>query len=145
MTQNLQKLFKKNTEILALFILILISVISTTYFNYNKEKVINNYINSINNIYFKKTVSHFLNNLEPRYKKVYHHVSSGETFDIILRNHDVNEEEIIKIKKSLLKKVNLNKLNTSQKIQFTIDQSNNHIKVHISVIKYRENLSNKKY
>ena len=128
MIQNLQKQIKQNAEILALFLLILISVISTTYFNYSKEKVINNYITSINNIYFKKTINHFLNNLEPRFKKIYHNISSGETFDIILEKYNVDENEIIEIKKILSKKTNLNKLRTDQKMQFTLDQSNNFIR-----------------
>ena len=128
MIQNLQKQIKQNAEILALFLLILISVISTTYFNYSKEKVINNYIISINNIYFKKTINHFLNNLEPRFKKIYHNISSGETFDIILEKYNVDENEIIEIKKILSKKTNLNKLRTDQKMQFTLDQSNNFIR-----------------
>ena len=137
MIQNLQKLLKKNTEILALFLLILISIISTTYFNYSKEKVINNYISSINNVYFKKTINHFLNNLEPRYKKIYHNISSGETFNNILEGYNVEEKEIIEIKKILSKKVNLNKLKTDQKIQFTLDQSNNFIKEFIfQIIKH---------
>ena len=126
--QNLLKLLKKNTEILALFLLILISVISTTYFNYSKEKIINNYINSINNVYFKKTINHILDNLEPRYKKIYHNISKGETFHNILEKYNVEEKEIVEIEKILSKKVNLNKLKTNQKIQFTLDQSNNFIK-----------------
>ena len=128
MIDNLQKLLKKNTEILALFLLILISIISTTYFNYSKEKVINNYISSINNVYFKKTINHFLNNLEPKYKKIYHNISSGETFNSILEGYNVKEKEINELKKVLSKKVNLNKLKTDQKIQFTLDQSNNFVK-----------------
>ena len=104
MIDNLQKLLKKNTEILALFLLILISIISTTYFNYSKEKVINNYISSINNVYFKKTINHFLNNLEPKYKKIYHNISSGETFNSILEGYNVKEKEINEIKKSFIKK-----------------------------------------
>ena len=128
MIQDLQKLLKKNTEILALFILIIVSVISTTYFNFNKERVINNFINSINNVYFKKTVNHFLNNLEPRFKKIYHNILPGETFNMILENYSVNSSEISEVKRILSKKINLNKLTTDQKIQFTLDQSNNMIK-----------------
>ncbi len=128
MINSFQKILKKNTEIVALFILILISVISTTYFNYSKDKIINNYVDSFNNIYFKKTVNHFINNLEPRFSKIDHIISPGETFDIILKNYNVDNEEIKIIKETLSKKVNLNKLNTSQKIKFILDQSNNEIK-----------------
>ena len=128
MINSLQKIIKKNAEILALFILILITVISTTYFNYSKDKIINNYVDSFNNIYFKKTLNHFINNLEPRFNKINHNISPGETFDVILKNYNVNNDEIKIIKETLSKKVNLNKLNTSQKIKFILDQSNNEIK-----------------
>ena len=128
MINSLQKILKKNTEILALFVLILITVVSTTYFNYNKNKIINNYVDSFNNIYFKKTLNHFINNLEPRFSKINHTISPGETFDKILKNYNVNSDEIEIIKKTLSKKVDLNKLNTSQKIKFILDQSNNEIK-----------------
>ena len=128
MINSLQKILKKNTEILALFILILISAISTTYFNYNKDRIIKNYVESFNNVYFKKTLNHFIDNLEPRFNKVTHNISAGETFDIILKRYNVNKNEIKTIKETLSKKVNLNKLNTSQKIKFVLDQSNNKIK-----------------
>ena len=128
MINNLQKILKKNTEIIALFILILISVISTSYFNYNKDRIIKNYVESINNIYFKKTLNHFIDNLEPRFNKVSHNISAGETFDTILKKYNVNKDEIKIIKETLSKKVNLNKLNTTQKIRFILDQSSNKIK-----------------
>ena len=75
---------KKNTEIFALSLLIIITITFTTYYNYSKNKIYNNYINTINNVYLKKTVTHILNNLEPRFKKIEHLVSKGETFNNIL-------------------------------------------------------------
>jgi murein DD-endopeptidase MepM/ murein hydrolase activator NlpD len=119
---------KKNTEIVALSVLVLITIIFTTYYNYNKKNIYNNYKDVVHNIYLKKTIDNFFNNLEPKFKKVNHAISTGETFNNILENYLVNNEEIIEIKKKLSSKVNLNKLNTNQKIQFTIDQSDNSIK-----------------
>ena len=119
---------KKNTEIVALFILILVTIISTTYYNYSKKKIYSNYKNTINNIYLKKTIEHVFNNLEPKLKKIRHQISPGETFNNILENYQVEKSEILEIKKHLLKKVNLNKLNTNNKILFTVDQSKNLIK-----------------
>ncbi len=119
---------KKNTEIFALGMLILITVISTTYYNENKKKIFNSYKDVINNIYLKKTVTHFLNSLEPKYKKIDHIISIGETFDGILENYSIDKNEINKIKKFLSKEVNLNKLKKNQRIIFTIDQSNNLVK-----------------
>ena len=60
---------KKNTEIFALSLLIIITISFTTYYNYSKNKIYNNYINTINNVYLKKTVTHIFNNLEPKFKK----------------------------------------------------------------------------
>ena len=116
---------KKNTEILALSILLVITIISTTYYNYNKNKIYNNFKNTINNIYLKKSLNYFFNNLEPKFKRIEHKVSLGETFDNILEGYLINSDEITEIKKKLSKEINLNKLNTSHKIIFTIDQSVN--------------------
>ena len=118
---------KQNLEILLLIFLILVTAISTSYFNYKKNDNQKTYNNFIDNIYFKKTLSEIINNLEPKYKKVKHKVKSGETFDKILKNYFVKKEEITKIKKSLQKKTNINKLNTKQIIEFSLDKTNNKI------------------
>ena len=57
---------KKNTEIFGLVILIFITAISTSYFNYKKNLDEKTYISFVDNIYFKKTLSHIFNNLEPK-------------------------------------------------------------------------------
>ena len=127
MLKNLQNKIKKNFEIFGLIILIFFTVIFTSYFNYKKnlnDKVYNNFID---NIYFKKTLSHLIDNLEPKYKKVKHKIRAGETFDKILESYSIEKSEINKIKNSLKKKVNLNKLNTKQIIQFSLDKTNNKI------------------
>mgnify|MGYP001238752649 FL=1 len=128
--KNFQILFilKRNTEIVALSFLIIITIISTTYYNNNKKKIYSNYKNIINNVYLKKTINHLFDNLEPRFKIINHKISSGETFDNILRLYLVKDSEIVEIKKQLSNKINLNKLNTEHKIKFTLDQSNNLIK-----------------
>ena len=127
MLKNFIYKFKKNTEIFGLIILIFITAISTSYFNYKKNlnEIANN--SFVDNIYFKKTLSHIFNNLEPKYKKIKHKIKSGETFDKILESYSIEKSEIIKIKNSLNKKVNLNKLNTKQIIQFSLDKTNNKI------------------
>ena len=93
-----------------------------------KKKILREYKSLIDNIYFKKTTNDLLENLEPKFKKINHQILPGETFDSILKEYFINSAEIEDIKKILLTKVNINKLKTSQKIQFTIDQKNNLIK-----------------
>ena len=120
--------FKNNTEIVALSLLIIITIISTSYYNHVKKKIYSNYKNVINNVYLKKTVNHLFDHLEPKFKKINHRILPGETFDNILKQYSVSKEEISEIKKRISGEVNLNKLNTNQKIQFIIDQADNLIK-----------------
>ena len=128
MINKIKLKIKNNTEIVALGLLIVITVISTSYYNFIKKKVYTNYKATINNIYLKKTINHIFDNLEPKFKKINHKISSGDTFDNILERYFVSKSEISEIKKKISKEINLNKLNTNQKIQFTIDQTNNIIK-----------------
>ena len=122
-TQNL----KKNLKIFVLFSLIISATFFISYFNYKKKIDNKTYISFIDNIYFKKTLKSVINNLEPKFKRVKHKIQSGETFDKVLNNYYVDKKEIIKIKNSLSKSVNLNKLNTKQIIQFTLDKTTNKI------------------
>jgi murein DD-endopeptidase MepM/ murein hydrolase activator NlpD len=119
---------KNKNEILALIFLIIVTVCFTTYYNYSQKKIQNNFSEIINNIYLKKTANHFLNKLEPKFKKIRHQIIEGETFDSILNQYLVDKKEIQNLKDKLSKKINLNNLNTNQKIYLTINQSNNKIK-----------------
>ena len=106
-------------------ILIIIFATFSIYFNNSKHKLNKNFLN---NVYLKKTLNEIVINLEPKFKKYNHRVKSGETFNTILENYSIDKKEIDELKKNLLKKVNIDKLNTNQKIYFVIDQSNNKIK-----------------
>ena len=129
---------KNKNEIIALIFLLILTVTATSYYNFTQKKIKNNYNEIINNIYFKKTANHFLNRLEPRFKKIRHQISEGETFDNILDIYQIDSKEIQNIKTKLIKKINLNKLNTNQKIHLTIDQSNNKIKEFIFQVSNKE-------
>jgi len=131
---------RKNTEILALALLILITIIFTSYYNFNKKKIFYNYTDLLENIYFKKSFNQILNSLEPRFKKIEHKIDVGETFDKILEQYSVEKSEIIQIKKELSKKVNINKLDINQKFQFTIDQTNYSIKEFIFQVSNTEKI-----
>ena len=127
MLKNFKNKLIKNFEIFGLIFLILIASISTSYFNYSKKNKNELYNSFIDNVYLKKTLNHIVENLDPKFKKIKHKIKSGETFDKILENYFIEKKEIIKIKNSLKKKVNLNKLNTNQIIEFRLDKTNNKI------------------
>ena len=140
MLKKIKIKIKKNLEIIALSFLILITIIFTSYYNYNKKKILNNYSNLLHNVYFKKSINYLLNNLEPRFKKIEHKINIGETFDEILEKYLVDKSEILQIKEELSKKVNINKLNINQKFQFTIDQTNSSVKEFIFQISNTEKI-----
>ena len=117
----------KNFQVFSLIFLIIVTAISTTYFNYKKKVNFQIYNNLIENIYLKKTLAHLIDNLEPKFKKINHEIRNGETFDKILKSYSIDKKEIIKIKSSLEKKININKLSTKQSIQFSLDKTNNKI------------------
>ena len=127
MLKILKNKIRKNIQIFGLIFLIALTIVSTSYFNFKKNNNIQAYNNFIDNVYFKKTLSHLVDNLEPKYKKIKHKIKSGETFDKILESYSIEKSEILKIKNSLKDKVNLNKLNTKQVIQFNLDKTNNKI------------------
>ena len=140
MIAHLKKIINKHTEIVALILLLIITIISTTYYNYSKKKIYNNYKNILNNVFLKKTINHVFDNLEPRFKKINHKITAGETFNSILEQYSINQKEISQIKKKLSKKINLNKLNSSHKIEFTMDQTNNLVREFIFKISNKEKI-----
>ena len=140
MINQIKKKINKNTEIVALILVILTAIISTTYYNSNKEKIYTNYKNIINNVFFKKTINHIINNLEPKFKKINHKISSGETFVGILGEYSISQSEIQEIVNRLSQKIDINKLNKDQKIELTIDQSNNLVTEFIFKVSNKEKI-----
>ncbi len=140
MLKKIKLRLKKNLEIFALSLLILVTITFTSYYNYNKENIFNNYSSLLDNVYFKKSFNQILDNLEPRFKKIEHEINVGETFDKILEGYRVEKSEITQIKQELGKKINLDKLNINQKFQFTIDQTNSLVKEFIFQVSSTEKI-----
>jgi len=140
MLKKIRSLVIKKLKVLGLLLLIIFTIVIATLSNHEKNLAKVEHNNFINNIYFKKTLNEIVNNLEPRYEKFNHKIKSGETFDKILSGYSIEKEEIIAIKKSLLKKFNINKLNTNQKIQIVLDKTNNKIKEFIFQISNTEKI-----
>ena len=132
--------FKIQNEIIALIILVIITSFSTAYYNYTKNKIYQNPKEIIENIYLKKTINHIFSKLEPRFKKISHKIQAGETFNNILEEYNLNKDDISILNSKISKKVNLNKLNTNQKIYFILDQTNNSVKEFVFQISSKERI-----
>ena len=140
MLKKIKSSLLNNLKIFGLILLIIFTIIIATLSNYQKKLGKNQHNDIIDNIYFKKTLNEIVNNLEPRYKKYNHKIKSGETFDKILDSYSINKNEINAIKQSLSKKVNINKLNTNQKIHIILDKTNNKIKEFVFQISNTEKI-----
>ncbi len=140
MQKKLKSVFFKNIKILGLIFLLFFTVVVALYITEQKSLSSTKYNNLFDNIYLKKTLNEIINNLEPRYKKYNHKIKSGETFDKILKEYSIDKKEIKYIKENLIKKVNINKLNTNQKIQIILDQTNNKIKEFVFQISNTEKI-----
>jgi murein DD-endopeptidase MepM/ murein hydrolase activator NlpD len=123
--KNFKKIIKKNSEIVVLFSLIALTVMSTKFYNDKKKEIHERYKSVINNIYFQKSIDYIFNNLSPEYTNIDHKISKNETFNKILEKYLIPDNEINKIKRNLKKNVNLNSLKLNQVIKITIDQSIN--------------------
>ena len=121
---KIQKIIRRNTEIAFLILLVVLTLLSTTFYNSKKKIVNENYKELINNTYFKKSIEYIFNNLSPKYKSVEHKISKGETFDKILNRYSIPKNEINKLKKILSSNYDLNNLKTGLVIKFTLDESN---------------------
>ena len=125
--RNIYIFFKNRIEIAALLAIFISLIVITTFSNYYSQKINNQYLNLINNIYFQKTFNSILYTLEPKYKQINHSINSGERLEQILLKYNVNKKEMNDIKKILSKKININKLEKSKVINITIDQTKNSI------------------
>ena len=140
MVKKIKIKIRKNLEIFSLILLLLITVIFTSYHNFNKKRVLSSYSDLLNNVYLKKSINHLFDSLEPRFKKINHKVNIGETFDKILEKYSVDKSEIEQIKNELSKKININKLNLGQKFQFTLDQTDFEVKEFIFQVSKTEKI-----
>jgi murein DD-endopeptidase MepM/ murein hydrolase activator NlpD len=140
MRKKLATLFFNNSRIILLVFLIIFTAIIATFSTYQKKINNNKFNDLISNTYLKKTLKEIVNNLEPKYKTYNHIIKSGETFDKILNGYSIDKEQVKAIKENLSKKTNINKLNTNQRIQITVDQTNNKIKEFIFQISNTEKI-----
>ena len=140
MRKKLTTLFFDNSRIILLVFLIIFTTIIATFSAYQKKLKDNKFNELINNTYLKKTLREIINNLEPKYKTYNHKIKSGETFDKILKGYSIDKEQVKAIKENLSKKTDINKLNTKQRIQITVDQTNNKIKEFIFQISNTEKI-----
>ena len=103
MQKKIINILKKNTQILALGLLIIITISFTSYFNYLKKTTNKNIVSFINNLYLKKTLNSVFDEFEPKYKKVNYKVTKGDSFNKIFAKYSIDQKEIELLKKKIKK------------------------------------------
>ena len=122
------QIFKKvNRSILLLTLALFTTLITLNYYNYKKKVNEANIKNLINNIYFKKTLTNIFDVLEPKFERIEHTISKGETLDSIFNRYSINKKELEIVRKSLFDKNKINSLKVNDLLQFTIDRSTQNI------------------
>ena len=127
-SSNFLEKLKKNYTIVIVFFTLSVTILVTSSYNkylaYEKE----NYKKIINNIYFKKTIEYFLDDLNPKYTDKTYKVQAGDSLEKILIRHKVKENEIKLIQKKISKENTKVTLKVGQEINFTFENSTNNQK-----------------
>ncbi len=122
LTSKIPIIIKKyNLHFLSLFLIIL-SISLSNYFTNFKKKQNFDFQKLLENIYLNKTSTSIIENLDPRYEKIMIQVKSGDNFQKILNQIEIENIEKQKILKEVLKKKNVSNLLMGQKIIFKIDK-----------------------
>ena len=127
-SSNFLEKLKKNYTIVIVFLTLSVTILVTSSYNkylaYEKE----NYKKIINNIYFKKTIGYFLDDLNPKYTDKIYNVQAGDSLEKILIRHKVKKDEIKLIQKKISKESTKVTLKVGQEINFTFENSTNNQK-----------------
>tara|TARA_B100001027_G_scaffold43196_1_gene27862 strand:+ start:287 stop:1516 length:1230 start_codon:yes stop_codon:yes gene_type:complete len=78
-------------------ILLIISILITQLYNFNSKRVEEEYIKTLNNSYFRKTINYFLSNLNPKYEDIEYQIKSGDSIGKILKKFSVIDDDANKI------------------------------------------------
>ena len=122
LTSKIQIIVKKyNLHFLSLFLIILCISLSNYFTNFKKKQNFD-FQKLLENIYLNKTSTSIIENLDPRYEKIIIKVKSGDSFQKILNQIEIQSGEKQKILKEVLKKRSVSNLLEGQKIIFKIDK-----------------------
>ena len=104
-----------------LILIAIIGVFVTTIYNDSREEQNKQIIESLNNIYLKKTVQEITNNLSPRFRVIEYISKSGDTYEDIVENLEINKKEKKNLLKTISNQKSLKVLRINQKFTFKFD------------------------
>ncbi len=118
---------------IVLIFLLIFSIIIVSIYDRFKSDQIKNLENIFQNIYLQKTIKSISSSLEPRFEKINYSINAGETFEGILNELKLGQNQINRVLNFISKKkIKLN-LYANQKITFEIDNLNTKKIINITI------------
>ena len=112
---------KYNLHFISLFLIVVCISLSNYFTNFKKKQSLD-FQKFLENTYLNKTSFSLIQNLDPRFEKIIIKVKSGDSFQKILSQIEIDKSEKNRILKEILKKKKLSNLLKGQKIIFKIDK-----------------------
>ena len=136
---KLEKKLKEYSIFIWLILLVLITLLSQDYYNKNRQKQVSTFKKSLSNIYLHKTLKKITSNLKSRYKSVNYIVKSGDTYESIIKNIKIENNEQKIFLDNIKKNQSLKILKTGQKIFFKIDRLKGSILIEFKIETNKKN------
>ena len=118
---KLIKLFNKYNLYLITILLLVSSIFITKYFTSFKNNQIFSLQKLIENTYLNKTSNSIIQNLNPRYETIKFKVQPGDSFEKLINQLKIGDNEKNKVLKKVFKIKFVNKLQSNKEIVFKID------------------------
>ena len=117
--------FKEYSIFIWLIVVTLSGIFALTIYKNSRNDQLEQIKSSLNNIYLKKTIQEITKNLNPRYTNFIYISKSGDTYESIINNIDIEKDEKKLVIKTILAEKKLNILRINQKFKFKFDNLSN--------------------
>ena len=104
-----------------LVIVTIFGILTVTIYSNIKNTEVRQIESSLDNIYLVKTIKQITENLDPRYTTVNYTSKSGDTYESIINNLEINKNEKKLLKNTILDEKSLKVLRINQKFTFKLD------------------------
>ena len=118
--------FKEYSIFIWLIVVTLSGIFILTIYKNSRNDQLEQIKSSLNNIYLKKTIQEITKNLKPRYTNFIYISKSGDTYESIINNIDIEKDEKKLVLKTILAEKKLKILRINQKFKFKFDNLSNY-------------------
>ena len=112
---------KENSIFIWIILIALLGIFASAFYKNSQQQQTQKIKSSLNNIYLKKTIQEITSNLNPRFISKEYISKSGDTYENIIEDLEINKKEKKIILDTILKEKSLSILRINQKFIFKID------------------------